>query len=178
MKYVALLRGINVGGHHKVPMYELKKEFSNLGFTHISTILNSGNVIFESDFNCEDELMKTISPHIEKVFHFPIPVIIRKSDIILNIINSNPFQNIETTKDIRQYITFLLGNSSGELSTPWSSEDNSFRILEVRDGVIISVLDLALTTSIKGMAILEKHFGKNITTRNWNTIKRIEKLLK
>ena len=45
-QYVALLRGINVGGHHKVPMADLKKLLANLGFTNITTLLNSGNVIY------------------------------------------------------------------------------------------------------------------------------------
>ena len=55
-KYVALLRGINVGGHHKVPMAELRKELENLGFTNIVTILNSGNVIFETSKMGIDEM--------------------------------------------------------------------------------------------------------------------------
>ncbi len=50
MKYVALLRGINVGGNRKVPMAELRKVFENLGFADVSTYINSGNVIFSAEF--------------------------------------------------------------------------------------------------------------------------------
>ncbi|MGY8913954.1 MAG: DUF1697 domain-containing protein, partial [Flavobacteriales bacterium] len=45
--YIAFLRGINVGGHHKVPMAVLKTEFEKLGFKNIVTLLNSGNILFE-----------------------------------------------------------------------------------------------------------------------------------
>jgi uncharacterized protein (DUF1697 family) len=49
MKYIALLRGINVGGNHKVEMKNLKALFESLGFSDVSTYINSGNVIFESN---------------------------------------------------------------------------------------------------------------------------------
>ena len=49
MKYVALLRGINVGGNNRVPMAELKLCFEKMGFNNVVTYINSGNVIFESN---------------------------------------------------------------------------------------------------------------------------------
>jgi len=79
MKYVAFLRGINVSGHHKVPMAELRKELTKLGFTNVITLLNSGNVIFESSSDDAELLEKTIAEHLEKVFGFQIPVLIRNA---------------------------------------------------------------------------------------------------
>ena len=78
-KYVAFLRGINVGGHHKVPMADLRKELEKLGFENVETLLNSGNIIFEAISNNEGNLEKKISAHLEKSFGFPIPTVIRKS---------------------------------------------------------------------------------------------------
>lgn len=66
-KYVALLRGINVGGKNKVPMSELKKCFEELGFQNVSTYINSGNVIFESDENAS-ETSKMIAAVLAKNF--------------------------------------------------------------------------------------------------------------
>ncbi len=77
-KYIAFLRGINVSGHHKVPMLQLRKEMEFLNFTKVSTLLNSGNIIFESNISNEEYLEKLISNHLEKTFGFPIPTIIRK----------------------------------------------------------------------------------------------------
>lgn len=57
-KYVAFLRGINVGGHHKVPMAELRKELEKMNFENVITLLNSGNILF--DGNADD------LEHIEK----------------------------------------------------------------------------------------------------------------
>jgi len=174
-KHVAFLRGINVGGHHKVPMVELRTTFEELGLKNIETILNSGNVIFESDNSNLDLLEKEISKKLASKFGFSIPTILRKVEFLNEINSDSPFANITITKDIRLYISFLKNDVSSDLKLPWSSDDKSYQILEKRDDTIISVLDLSLSNSPKAMTALEKFYGKEITTRNWKTIERILK---
>jgi len=173
IRYVALLRGINVGGYHKVPMSELSKEMTKLGFENVSTLLNSGNILFDSSLSQDKELEEVIADHLENIFGFPIPVLIRNSIEILDLIKNNPFKQMEVTKNIRLYVSFLKQKPDITLTFPWTSADGSFHILEIRDRAICSVLDLAVTQTPKGMDALELLFGKNITTRNWNTINRI-----
>ncbi|GAB1444988.1 MAG: DUF1697 domain-containing protein [Cyclobacteriaceae bacterium] len=174
-KYIAFLRGINVGGHHKVPMDDLCVTLKKLKLTNIVTILNSGNILFESNDN---DLENKISTHLEKSFGFPIPTIIRKAESITSLLNTNPFKGIKVNKDIRLYVSFLKKNSNTELKLPWKSVDNSYVILEKKDKIIFSVLDLSKSKTPKAMEALEKYFGKDITTRNWKTIERIgEKLI-
>jgi uncharacterized protein (DUF1697 family) len=176
--YIIFLRGINVGGHHKVPMADLKTELQKLGFKNIITILNSGNIIF--DYKQEDiaSLEQTIAVHLEKVFNFPIPTIIRTAETIQQLLKQDPFSSIETTKDIRLYISFLKITVETNLEIPWQSEDQSYKILDYKNNNILSVLDLSKSKTTKAMTILERSFGKDITTRNWNTLLRIEKKLK
>ena len=81
--YVAFLRGINVGGHHKVPMADLRKELEKLDFENVETLLNSGNIIFEAIDDNEENLEKKISLHLEKSFGFPVPSIVRKCNIFI-----------------------------------------------------------------------------------------------
>jgi len=71
-RYVAFLRGINVGGHHKVPMADLRKELEELDFENVMTPLNSGNIIFDTITNNLEGLEKMISEHLEKTFHWRI----------------------------------------------------------------------------------------------------------
>ena len=175
--FIAFLRGINVGGHHKVPMAELKTHLSNMGFENIITILNSGNVIFDSAPKKEEKLEQEISVKLETVFGFNIPVLIRNSDEILKIIDSNPFENHQLTKDKRFYISFLKNEKEVNLKTPWISDDNSFEILSADNKSILSILDISVTGTPKAMGSLEKLYGKDITTRNWKTMLRIEKKL-
>jgi uncharacterized protein (DUF1697 family) len=172
-QYISLLRGINVGGHHRVPMAALSNEMRKLGFENVTTLLNSGNVIFHTSLHQEDELEEVITNHLEKIFGFPIPVLIRRPEVLLDLVRENPFKHLEVTKDIRLYISFLKEIPTTELTFPWTSNDGSYRIVEVRGTTICSVLDLSTTQTPKGMDALELLFGKNITTRNWNTINRI-----
>jgi len=171
-KYVALLRGINVGGHHKVPMAELRVALEKLNLKNVMTLLNSGNVLFESDGS---DLENTIEEHLEKTFGFPIPTILRKYKTILALYANNPFKNIKVTKETRLYVSFLKNEVDTDLELPYKSEDHSFEIIEKRNSTICSVLDLSVSKTPKAMDALEKFYGKELTTRNWNTIERIVK---
>lgn len=173
-RYVALLRGINVGGHHKVPMAELRKEFQNLDFENVVTILNSGNILFNAIADNLENLENIISKHLEHVFGFAIPTIIKKSETIIELIKTNPFKEISISKNIQLYVSFLHRDIEPNLKLPWTNDDNTYKILSKTDKTIVSVLDLSSSKTPKGMLSLEKYYGKDITTRNWNTIKRIK----
>ena len=171
--YVALLRGINVGGHHKVPMADLRKEMEGMGFSKVITLLNSGNVIFEGPKGELGDIESQLENDLGRIFGFPIPVLLRTGQAIQEIVEADPFKEFELTKKIRFYISFLQGEAKHDLTLPWVSEDTSFTIVDVQHQAIISVLDIGLSSTPKGMEALEKIFGKKMTTRNWKTLNRI-----
>lgn len=175
--YVALLRGINVGGNKKVPMADLKKLLASMGFSDVQTLLNSGNVVFKGKAMPIDQLEKKLETAIEKHFGFPVPVIVRSGEEMKQLIDSDPFSGIEVTKDIRLYLSFLKNEPKEVPAIPWQTDDGAFRILEYRNATVISMLDLSKTKTVVGMKALEDFFGKNITTRNWNTVVKIGKLI-
>ncbi|WP_188203796.1 DUF1697 domain-containing protein [Desemzia incerta] len=77
MKYIALLRGINVGGKNRVPMKELQKCFLDAGFTGVQTYINSGNVLFEAEKESDEKvLQEDCQTMIQTSFGFPIAVAI------------------------------------------------------------------------------------------------------
>ena len=172
-KLVALLRGINVGGHHKVPMAELKTLLTNLGCDNVKTILNSGNIVFETKKKDIAGLERTIELALSEHFGFPIPVIVIPQNQISELVNDDPFANVEIHKNIRLYVSFLKEPSTTKLKLPYISNDKAFTIIGLSDKFIVSVLDITTSNTPKGMEDLEKLFGKNITTRNWNTIVKI-----
>ena len=176
--YVALLRGINVGGHHKVPMQLLCDEMKQLGFTEINTLLNSGNVIFYAEDKEVARIENTIAIHLQQVFGFSIPVILIPKQEISGIVDSEPFRKIKQTKDTRLYVSFLQRKPEDEPSLPQATDDDSFRILDLKGRAVFSVLDLSKNKTTKAMEILEQLFGKNLTTRNLNTLIKISQLLK
>ncbi len=176
-RHVVFLRGINVGGHHKVPMEELRKVLEGMKFENVTTLLNSGNIILDTIADGLADLEDKIAEKLENTFGFQIPIIIRKSEVIEQLINKAPFKDITLTKDIRLYVSFLKKNASTVLELPWISPDNSFRIIEKTDNTVLSVLDLAVSKTPKAMKALEDYYGSELTTRNWNTIERISKKL-
>jgi uncharacterized protein (DUF1697 family) len=156
-------------------MAELRKEMEHLNFEKVETILNSGNIIFDAITDDTDNLEKIISEQLETVFGFHIPTILRTSEMICGLLDNDPFKDITLTKDIRLYVSFLKKENKINLTLPWTNDDNSFKIIGKSNKTIFSVLDLSITKTPKGMEALEKYYGTDITTRNWNTIKRIEK---
>ncbi|WP_297761169.1 DUF1697 domain-containing protein [uncultured Muriicola sp.] len=171
--YIAFLRGINVGGHHKVPMAELQQELEALSFQNVTTLLNSGNVIFEVKSSEETELSNRIAQRLEKVFQFPVPTIVINADSILELLNDDPFKGEVLSRESRGYVSFLQYKPKTSLQLPWISEDNSLKILRANDKFICSFLDLSKVKTPVAMNALEKLYGKQMTTRNWNTIMRI-----
>lgn len=176
-RFVAFLRGINVGGNTKVKMEELRSVFEELGFTNVKTLLNSGNVIFEGPDIDLDKLREKIEELLEKKFGRKIGVLLRTSEQIRKLVSSDPFNNIHLTPEIRLYITFLSEKPISTLKIPYNSAENDIRILSVSGEDVVSVITLSTqknTTDL--MKIIEKEFGKNVTTRSWNTILRIGKI--
>ncbi len=178
MKYIVFLRGINVGGNKKVPMLFLKRSFEELGFTNVKTLLNSGNAIFETSEKDIKTLTKEIEEKLENVFGFQIPTILRNESEIKKLINADPFKNIQITKNTRLYVSFLSEKSTSTLKLPYLSNDKSFEIRAIINRDIISVLTLSekMNTTVS-MGIIEREYGKNVTTRNWNTVVKIGKLI-
>lgn len=94
MKYVALLRGINVGWHRKVDMNALRKVFEDIGFTHVQTYINSGNVIFCPEWETHKKELENIREKIESMmvsrFGFPVSVMLRSRADIMTTIEAVP----------------------------------------------------------------------------------------
>jgi len=172
-RYVAFLRGINVGGHHKIPMVDLRIELEALGLENIVTLLNSGNVIFDTSTKDPKDLEKIISSRLGITFGFAVPTIVRASKEIYKLFLEAPFQDVEINKDIRLYVSFVKKTTQPDIQLPWTSPDASYKILESQDDIILSVLDLSVSSTSKAMEAVEKLYGSNITTRNWKTIERI-----
>ncbi len=174
-EYAAFLRGINVGGNKKVSMAALAKAFTTLGCGNVKTLLNSGNVVFRSS-KSESEITAALQKHLEKTFGFTIGVLVRPLHDLQKLAKANPFNGIPVTPQTRLYVTFLSEPSTSSLKIPYASDDGNFRILSATPREVVSVL---IVTPDRGtvdlMGIIEKEFGKKVTTRNWNTIERVLK---
>jgi uncharacterized protein (DUF1697 family) len=174
ISYVAFLRGINVGGNRRIKMEDLRKAFELLGFQHVRTLLAAGNVVFETPEANVIALGQKIEAKLAEVFGYDIGVILRTLDDIREIAGADPFKGITVTPDTRLYVTFLKEKPESALKIPYESPQKDFRILRVTTGEVFSILTLSPNSrSVDAMNVLEKEFGRRITTRNWNTVVKI-----
>ncbi|NDJ75452.1 MAG: DUF1697 domain-containing protein [Chloroflexi bacterium] len=176
-RYVALLRGINVGGHKKIKMAELRELFAALGFDNVKTVLASGNVAWDAEGPDPAALRDAIAAGIEATFGFPVSVIVLPRAQVESLVESDPFAGVPVTENTRLYVTFLPEPVATTLAIPYHSPDNAFTILRATETEVYSVLTLADNARpVDAMDILEDEYGPQITTRNWNTVLKIASL--
>lgn len=168
MRYVALLRGINVGGNKKISMDKLKELFEKLGYSHVTTMLNTGNVIFDSDSG--ESLIKDIGEGILEQFGFSVALQIRDLAELKTIVSDSPFHTMVPSKDTHWYVTFF---NSVDQKIPIADASSGYRFLAIKHAALYSVVYRNNAKSTDFMSFLDKHFGREVTTRNWNTIQKI-----
>lgn len=171
-KYIAFLRGINSGKNPTVKMEVLRKTFEDLGFENVRTILASGNVLFESSID-ENTLEQKIEKMLPEKIGFKSDVIVLTIDELHKLVLLNPFKTIKITPHTRPYVTFIKEEPKTNLKFP--AKVRSYTILGIFNGVVCSVVDLSDAKTPDLMKVLDKEFGKGITTRSWNTVERILK---
>ncbi len=173
--YVALLRGINVGGNTKVEMKKLKALFERMKFTNVTTYINSGNVIFSTDLP-QETLASHIEASIEKDFGFPVRVVVRDAKQISNIVAKVPeswINNAEQKTDV----IFL-----------WKEVDSPHVLKEILtnpevdtlsyiDSAVIWHIDRAHYTQSAMHKLIGTHIYKQMTARNINTVRKLNKLM-
>lgn len=101
MKYVCLLRGINVSGKNLIRMAALTESFEALGFAEVDTYVQSGNVVFETKRQPPAALARTIRDRIDQDFGLDVPVVVRSAAELERVVAANPFareRGMDTTK--------------------------------------------------------------------------------
>ncbi len=175
-KKIAILRGINVGGKRKILMADLKSMCEKLGLKNVTTYIQSGNLIFNSD-KPNSELENDLEKAITKKYGFDVPVIVRKDKELENSIDNNPF--FDKVADIKQlHLTFLKEKPKKEnieKVLTFNYEPDKFKI-EDKDVFIFCTgkyHESKLTNNF-----FEKQLKVDTTTRNWKTVLKLNELNK
>lgn len=108
MKYIALLRGINISGKNKISMSELKKVLEENRYKNVITYLNSGNVIFESNTDNKENMMQDIYKIVKNKFNLEIPIFIISQLELEDILNNNPEWWGTENKEIYDNLIFII----------------------------------------------------------------------
>ena len=177
MKYVALLRGINVGGNNRVEMKRLKVVFETLGFSDVKTYINSGNVIFSTKKMSTATLAKKIEGAIEKEFGFPVAVLVRDEKNIAAICKGIPNTWANNAK-MRTDVLFLWSEIDSQKIVKEFEVNAKIEHLKYQVGAIVwNIQKKNYNKSRVPKIMLRKDVYKNITIRNVNTVRKLNQLL-
>jgi uncharacterized protein (DUF1697 family) len=161
-------------GRRTAKMAELRRIFESMGFSGVSTVLASGNVVFASRRSNVPALARSIERELKRALGYPVGVLVRSFDELEAIGATDPFRGIPRGPRTKLLITLLSKAPAGDLQTPYTSAEEDFTVLRVTDGTVFSVVRLAEGRRSSGiMSFLERRFGTAQTTRSWNTIQKV-----
>ncbi len=171
-RYVALLRGINLGKARQVPMPRLREVLSGRGYAEVRTHLRSGNVVLDSPL-AEQELAADLRDAIEAEFGFEVPVVVRTGAEMAAVVRADPFAT-EATDPARYLVTFMA-------EPPARDKVDALPAAHVGDYLVRGrELYLWLPDGIQNTPLAswkwDQLLGVPGTARNWNTVAALARL--
>ena len=177
MKYLALLRGVNVGGNSIIKMSDLKEAVEQSGFINVKTFINSGNIIFESDETHSSKINTVLEEALKKRFNLESRVFLLTYEQFKDILDRVP-EDWKKRRDIRCYIAFV--------REPVGVKDviKEIKLKEGVDFVRGGKGAVYLTTLTSGLTksgftkLISTPVYKDITLRNYTTAQKLLALMK
>lgn len=151
-------------------MPELKKAFEAAGFADVKTVLSSGNVVFSARSASEASLQKKAEAAMEKQLGHSFLTIVRPVDALREILASDPYKAFRLPADAKRIVTFLREKPKVKLELPIEMDGSRILLMEGRE------VFAAYEPNPKGpvfMTLIEKTFGKEVTTRTWDTVAKV-----
>lgn len=177
-RYVALLRGINVGGKNAIPMPALKACFEAAGFTDVGTYIQSGNVVFTGPSSGQAALAERVEKTIRKAFaHYDASVVLRSRSQMRATVDKAPKGFGREPATFRYDVCFLKPSVTAKaVVAAMPTKEGVDRIWAGRGVVYFSRLTSRATSSrLNRVASLPVY--KQMTIRNWNTTTKLRQLL-
>lgn len=176
MVYLALLRGINVGGKAKVEMAKLRQTFVDLGFTEVRTYIASGNVIFRSDERDVALVRGKIESAIQQGFGLPVKVLLRDADDVRELVEWLPrgWVNDDKTKCDVMFLWPEIDNPGilAQITYDPAKEDVIYL-----PGAVVWRVDRDKVRQGQGLKITGGDITKLLTVRNPNTVRKLWELM-
>ena len=173
--WIALLRGINVGGNNILPMAKLKRDLESLNLKNVRTYIQSGNVVFDSTAKTPSSLSSRIARRIEQQYGFRPHLLILKREDLLTAIESNPFPGVVSDPKTLHFF-FLAEPASDPDTEALDSAKTSTEQYELTDGVFYLYAPDGIARS-KLAANAEKHLGVVTTARNYRTVNKLASMV-
>lgn len=174
IKYLALLRGINISGKNLISMDDLKKEFENLEYNDCFTYLNSGNVVFSTNISDKDIIKNDIEIMIKNSFNIDIPVYITSIDDLIELLENKPSWWGNSNKEVYDNLIFLIPPITYNEVFNIIGEPNEYeKIKEYNNNIFWSFNLKNYRKSNWWKKTASTDIANSITIRTSNTIKKI-----
>jgi uncharacterized protein (DUF1697 family) len=171
-RHIALLRGINVGGHKKVPMADLRAALADAGFEDVKTYVQSGNVALTAKERSPAKVGRRVEQAIEKAFGFDVAVVVRSREEIAALIEDDPLGDLATNPTYR-VVVFLADKLDRERLADVDPADFAPEAFALRDYEIVMWAPDGQRDSKLVKTLTEKRSGVVGTARNWKTVLKL-----
>jgi len=171
-RYIALLRGINVGGNKLIKMEALAAAFTAAGFRRVKTYIASGNVIFETRATDRQALTRKIEKLLTAEFGHEIAVALFTLEELQALISNDPYARIKPSKDVMLCVTLF--NETIPQKIPLESKTERLKVVALQDRAAF-IVARRKPTGWFGYPNnwIEKEFGVTGTTRGWGSLQKI-----
>ncbi len=171
MRYIALLRGINAGTLRRVEMGKLKQLFERLGYTRVSSYLNSGNILFEAEQEAK-EIRRMVETILKEELGFEIPTLVKSDMELLRIVSAIPpaWQN---NMEQRTDVAFLFPEIDSENVLSDLPVNRDFIDLRYVPGAVIWNLERKYFNKSHLSKIISHPHYQLMTVRNVNTARHL-----
>jgi uncharacterized protein (DUF1697 family) len=176
MKYLVLLRGLNVGGKNVLRMADLKRCLEQNGFSHVSTYIQSGNVIFDSEAKDVAQLTRKVQKALSKTCGYDSAIVLKSRDQLQAVVARAP-REWKTGAGVRRYVAFLRSpltatRALGELE-PRPGVDS----VKAGEGVLYMSTLMSRLKQSGFTKVIGKEIYQQLTIRNYSTCQKILDLM-
>lgn len=174
--YIALLRGINVGGNNIIKMTELKASFEKMGFTDVTTYIQSGNVLFKSPSVKVRAITSNLEETLSEEFAYKSSIVLVTDKQLKSVVKNAPRGFGSKPEEYRYDVIFLKESvNPKEAVKSFELKEGVDHVYEGRDVIYFSRL-IKKATQSKLSRIVALPIYKSMTIRNWNTTTKLHAL--
>ena len=151
-------------------MADLRESLERAGFDDVRTLLSSGNAVFNASLRSDDAVARAVEAALAKHPGRAFPAIVRRIDDLDDMLRADPWSKFRLVPKAKRIVTFLRDAHGGTLRLPIEKDDAHILAMSQRE--VFS----AYVPGPRGpvfMALIEKTFGRNVTTRTWDTVKKV-----
>lgn len=177
MLYVALLRGINVGGNNKIDMKQLKSSFERVGMQSVTTYINTGNIIFADDKHSKEQLVQILEKMITDDFGLEIKVVIRDRDDFEVLMKKLP-KDWKNDTEMKSDVMFLWEEIDDQSVLEKVVIKGGIDTVMYVAGALLWMVDRKNQTKSGMQKLVGTKVYKLMTIRNVNTTRKIYELMR